>query len=259
MTTILQEEMGSIREAIVASSSQPHTKSTHNWKSKECRGKNHRASCTPSDDDSEMDNIPIGGQDEIEEDRQDNDDNNEEEEEEEEANRNNVVDVYAQDPEVHNFRQQLHKHVLFMLKISGTDEIEQAPPPTAREISTFNRQLPGCIEITLQDFRLDLTCSCTSPFNTAAQKRFMDRDYIIFYLWQHMKHLKKIYCKKVTRKKSDSRLMKAACSSRKNRLFKVRMKALMCDDKLRHHQELLHSMKSQGMSSDESKYDEEGR
>ncbi|KAG6328049.1 hypothetical protein ID866_11040 [Astraeus odoratus] len=111
-----------------------------------------------------MDNIPIGGRDEIEEDRQDDDND----EEEEEANRNDVVDVYAWDPEVHNFRQQLRKHVLFMLKISGTDKIKQAPPPpTAREISTFN--------------------SCTSPFNTAVQSVFADdfHQKVLEEKWYH--------------------------------------------------------------------------
>lgn len=108
-----------------------------------------------------------------------------------------------------------------MLKISETGLIGQAPlPPTTQEILAFNRHVPGCIEVTVENFRLDLHHKRTSPFNLTAQavfaddfrtkvleekwysypgipKRFLNCDYIKYYLRQHMKHLKKMYCEKV--------------------------------------------------------------
>ncbi|KAF9231882.1 hypothetical protein BU15DRAFT_55657 [Melanogaster broomeanus] len=172
-----------------------------------------------------------------------------------------------------------------MLNITGTEHIAEAPPPPMEdELKAFNHRSPGCIQITASSFRLDLSGKRTSPFNHEAKamfaddfpkrvlqegwyhfppipEKFMERGYIIFYLNWHMKHLRRMYRERVLSRdpaKIRERLTKSARSNRKTRLYRAHLAVLKDSLQLKKHRKLLMTMKSRGMSSDESGEEDSG-
>ncbi|KAI6135268.1 hypothetical protein EDD17DRAFT_1502129, partial [Pisolithus thermaeus] len=152
------------------------------------------------------------------------------------------------------------------------------------ENEAFIRELPGCIQITANDFRLDLSRDCSTLFNRTAMEifaadfyqkvtldnwynslpipaRYLQVDIINDCFYYHLKHVKSRYKhfvidmalnSEAARAKEDKRLQKVSRGVRKVRLYKWRLNAIAEDPHLSRHKCLLEALGTQGMSSDES-------
>ncbi|KAI6139551.1 hypothetical protein BKA82DRAFT_26393 [Pisolithus tinctorius] len=112
-------------------------------------------------------------------------------------------DPFAKDALRVIFWQHLRKHLQILLKIESTSQL-------------LDTKLPGCIEITSENFCFDLIGKRTSTFNNCAKavaaadfidkvvnhkwynyppipEKFLNMDYIVFMLNGQLKHLQKIY------------------------------------------------------------------
>lgn len=138
-----------------------------------------------------------------------------------------------------------------MLKISSYSYLDQSPPPPSdAEITAFNRHEPGCIVITPASFRIDLSRSWNSPFNTEAirvfaedfrrkvigskwysyptppPEKYLVLEYIELSLYLHLHYVKQVFAS--SQKSLPERhgmLRNAARSTRK-----TRVRAIITDD-----------------------------
>ncbi|KAH7908130.1 hypothetical protein BJ138DRAFT_1208160, partial [Hygrophoropsis aurantiaca] len=151
-------------------------------------------------------------------------------------------------------------------------------PPTDEEVQAFNCRDPGCIQISAENFRLDLSRSRNSPFNRQAKHvfakdfinkvtqekwythpsiplRFLTHNFVECTLHSQMSNLKRSYREKVIpigATRTPIRLQNSARSSRKGRLFTSRMQAMTKDPGLIQHIPLMTKLGNCTMSSDES-------
>ncbi|KAH7921122.1 hypothetical protein BV22DRAFT_988912, partial [Leucogyrophana mollusca] len=151
-------------------------------------------------------------------------------------------------------------------------------PPTDDEIEAFNRRDPGCITITAENFRLDMTRSRTSPFNKQAlhvatadfitkvteakwynypaiPAKFLDADYVQFTLHGQLLNLKRAYRERSTpgdTAQTSARLASSARSGRKSRLLAKRVQAVTKDPRHVQHLPLMQSLTHHCVSSDEA-------
>ncbi|KAI6125169.1 hypothetical protein EV401DRAFT_2207616 [Pisolithus croceorrhizus] len=185
------------------------------------------------------------------------------------------------------FLQYTHDHLLALLGIRDLKNIADAKDRcriSEEENEAFIRELPGCIQITANDFRLDLSRDCSTLFNRTAMEifaadfyqkvtldnwynslpipaRYLQVDIINDCFYYHLKHVKSRYKhfvidmalnSEAARAKEDKRLQKVSRGVRKVRLYKWRLNAIAEDPHLSRHKCLLEALGTQGMSSDES-------
>ncbi|KAI6040011.1 hypothetical protein EDC04DRAFT_2894716 [Pisolithus marmoratus] len=192
------------------------------------------------------------------------------------------------------FLQYIRDHLLALLGIKDLKNIADAKDRctiSEQENEAFNRDLPGSIQITANDFRLDLSRNRSTLFNRTAMEvfaedfyqkvtrdgwyksppipvRYLQVDTISDCFYYHLKHVKSRYnhfvigmaCDSVAaRAKEEKRLQKVSRGVRKVRLYKWRLDAIASDPQLSKHQRLLEALGTQGMSSDESDTETPGR
>ncbi|KAI6131848.1 hypothetical protein EV401DRAFT_1883845 [Pisolithus croceorrhizus] len=189
-----------------------------------------------------------------------------------------LKDGYRGQPGHTKFRQSIQKHFLRLLRIMDYSCLDQLPPPPSdQENLAFNRHDPGCLKITPSNFRIDLSHSRRTPFNTEAihvfakdfkrkveeskwysfptppPTHFLQLEYIELSLFLHLHHIKDVYTNsKKSQEHRHARLKSAARSTRKTRLYTSRVDCVMNDDELVIHNGLMQLVGSQGVSSDES-------
>ena len=141
-----------------------------------------------------------------------------------------------------------------MLGIKDYSCLDQLPPPPSDDdITAFKRHQPGCITITSDSFRVDLSRSRNSAFNTEAIQVFAEDfrhkvimakwytfpeppppkylvvEYIELSLYLHLRYVKEVYC---TLQKpvpdQHEKLKRAARSTHKTRVCEESEKSHYC-------------------------------
>ncbi|KAH7906907.1 hypothetical protein BJ138DRAFT_1129573 [Hygrophoropsis aurantiaca] len=179
--------------------------------------------------------------------------------------------------EYDNFLAHIRKHTLIMLGIKSLKYLSgDRFTLSEEENENFNQDLPGCIVITSDKFRLDLSRDRDTPFNAEAvsvfaqdfhykvvvhgwysrpdiPERYRDVGVIREAFYNHFRYLKERFVQLLEpSNKTETRLQKASRAGRKRRLYKDRLQATTATDTLAKHAKLLQVSRLQAMSSDES-------
>lgn len=198
-----------------------------------------------------------------------------------------VVDGDVDMATYNQFLQYVRDHLLALLGIKDLKNIADAKARctiSEAENEAFIRELPGSIQITANDFRLDLSRDRSTLFNRTAMEvftadfyrkvmqdnwynsppiptQYLQVDIISDCFYYHLKHVKSRYKHFVVHMaldseaawiKEDKRLQRMSRGVRKVRLYKWRLNAIAEDPQLSRHKRLLEALGTQGMSSDES-------
>ncbi|KAJ3511305.1 hypothetical protein NLJ89_g4176 [Agrocybe chaxingu] len=201
--------------------------------------------------------------------------------------------VREKEPEIHDprddhpirptFLKYIHRHFFKLLKITNTRELRLIQPLSEMEMLAYERRQPGCIQITPENWRYDLSRRRDDPFNLDAQyvfsqsflralqdheyiypnsipETFWDRNYIYDTFHEQLKYLHAKYHELADRtgNKTHRRQKKNARAQRKQELFKLRSEVIKSSPSLRCHLRLFRQMGVHGVSSDESEVDAEG-
>ncbi|KAI5997752.1 hypothetical protein EDC04DRAFT_2909497 [Pisolithus marmoratus] len=186
--------------------------------------------------------------------------------------------------EHHAFMNCIRMHTLTLLGITGYRHLRTVKCSLSQdEVDDYEKETPGCLAITPANFMVDCSRPRNSPFNKDAGRIFADDflDKITNHSWyaraniparyrKHeviyegfMSHLASIKShfrvllaeeedQGRAKQQKDLRLQRSARSSRKIRLFKLRLDTIANDTSLKRHLALVKDLGSQGMSSDES-------
>ncbi|KAI6099393.1 hypothetical protein EDD16DRAFT_1526792 [Pisolithus croceorrhizus] len=109
------------------------------------------------------------------------------------------------------------------------------------------------IHIFAKDFKRKVEESKWYSFLTPPPTHFLQLEYIELSLFLHLHHIKDVYANsKKSQEYQHTRLKSAACSTHKIRLYTSQVDCVMNNDELVVHNDLMQSVGSQGVSSDES-------